>query len=428
MHFFPRARRRRLYAALAAMALAIGLVPLWRASATTDEDLADRRDRVRNSIEQAAEDLEGSSEEARDAVLRLRSAQAQLADARIQLAAARAKLEEAQVRDALMKARLKAAEARLLTAQEELEAGRLALEQQRVAVARLVSAIYTAGNPEILALSALMRSRTAADLTRQTKAREVAVGNETGAYEDLAVAEQALEAQEAEVAAIAIEVAARRKEAARQLKTMQKLESAAESAADEVAGLVVAREAARVAAAEAVEADREKLRELRAEEERIKRILRRRAAAAAAAAAAAGAPSSGPVDPGGFLAYPVTGRVSSPFGYRRHPIYGYWGLHDGIDYAAGCGTPIYAAASGVVLGSYYHSAYGNRLLVDHGFARGVGLATIYNHAARFVVSRGANLKRGQLIGYVGSTGWSTGCHLHFTVMSNGNPVDPMSWF
>lgn len=427
MHFFPCARRRRLYAALVAVALAVGLVPLWRASATTDEDLADRRDRVRSSIQQAAEDLEGSSQEARDAVLRLRSAQAQLADARVQLAKARAKLEEAQRRDALMKARLKAAEARLQTAQEELEAGRLALERQRVAVAQLVSSIYTAGNPEILAISALMRSRTAADLTRQTKAREVVVGNETGAYEDLAVAEQALEAKEAEVAAIATEVAARRKEAARQLKTMQKLEAEAESAANEVAGLVAAREEARIAAAKAVEADREKLRELRAEEERIKRILRRRAAAAAAAAAAAGAPG-GPVDSGGFLAYPVSGRISSPFGYRRHPIYGYWGLHDGTDFATGCGSPIYAAADGMVLGSYYHSAYGNRLLVDHGFARGVGLATIYNHATRYVVGRGTNVRRGQLIGYVGSTGWSTGCHLHFTVMANGNPVDPMKWF
>jgi murein DD-endopeptidase MepM/ murein hydrolase activator NlpD len=427
VHFFPRARRRRLYAALVALALAIGLVPLWRASATTDEDLADRRDRVRNSIKQAAEDLEGSSQEARDAVLRLRSAQAQLADARVQLAKAQAKLAEAERRDAQMKARLKTAEARLQTAQEELAAGRLALEQQRVAVAQLVSSIYTAGNPEILALSALMRSRTAADLTRQTKAREVVVGNETGAYEDLAVAEQALTAKEAEVAAIATEVAARRREAAKQLKTMQKLEAAAESAANEVAGLVTAREAARVAAAKAVAADREKLRELRAEEERIKRILRRRAAAAAAAAAAAGS-SSGPVDSGGFLAYPVSGRISSPFGYRRHPIYGYWGLHDGIDFATGCGSPIYASANGVVLGSYYHSAYGNRLLVDHGFARGVGLATIYNHATRYVVGRGTNVRRGQLIGYVGSTGWSTGCHLHFTVMVNGNPVDPMKWF
>ena len=427
MRFFPRARRHRLYAALVALALTIGLVPLWRASATTEEDLADRRDRVRNSIEQAAEDLEGSSQEALDAVLRLRAAQAQLAEARVQLARARAKLEQAQRRDALMKSRLKAAEARLQAAQEELAAGRLALEQQRVAVAQLVSSIYTAGNPEILALSALMRSRTAADLTRQTKAREVVVGNETGAYEDLAVAEQALQAKEAEVAAIATEVAERRKEAAQQLKTMQKLEAAAESAANDVAGLVAAREAARVAAAKAVEADREKLRELRAEEERIKRILRRRAAAAAAAAAAAGT-SSGPVDTGGFLAYPVNGRVSSPFGYRRHPIYGYWGLHDGIDYAAACGTPIFATADGVVLGAYYHSAYGNRLLVDHGFARGVGLATIYNHAARYVVSRGARVERGQVIGYVGSTGWSTGCHLHFTVMANGNPVDPTGWY
>jgi len=128
------------------------------------------------------------------------------------------------------------------------------------------------------------------------------------------------------------------------------------------------------------------------------------------------------------MAYPVSGRVTSPFGYRHHPIYGYWGLHDGVDFSAGCGAPMYAAASGRVLASYYQSAYGNRLIIDHGFARGAGVATIYNHATTYVVGRGEQVKRGQVIGYVGSTGWSTGCHLHFTVMANGEPVNPMNWF
>ena len=69
-----------------------------------------------------------------------------------------------------------------------------------------------------------------------------------------------------------------------------------------------------------------------------------------------------------------------------------------------------------------------RLIVDHGWQRGVGLATIYNHATHYVVGVGEHVNRGQLVGYVGSTGWSTGCHLHFTVMANGVAVDPMRWF
>jgi murein DD-endopeptidase MepM/ murein hydrolase activator NlpD len=86
-----------------------------------------------------------------------------------------------------------------------------------------------------------------------------------------------------------------------------------------------------------------------------------------------------------------------------------------------------AAGPGTVLSSYWSSVYGNRLIVDHGIVRGVGLATIYNHATRYIVGVGQRVSRGQIIGYVGSTGWSTGCHLHFTVMVNGKAVDPMKW-
>src|SRR5690606_33322444 len=123
---------------------------------------------------------------------------------------------------------------------------------------------------------------------------------------------------------------------------------------------------------------------------------------------------------GGILSSPVVGgRLSSPYGYRKHPIYGYWGMHDGQDWAAGCGTPLYATAGGRIASSYYSTVYGNRLVLDHGLLAGVGVASIYNHATHYTVRVGQRVKRGQVIGYVGSTGWSTGCHLHFTVMVNG---------
>jgi murein DD-endopeptidase MepM/ murein hydrolase activator NlpD len=326
-----------------------------------------------------------------------------------------------------MQARLRAAEERLATAKAELEAGRVALEEQRVAVTRLISSIYTEGDPEILAFSALLRAQTTADLTRQSKVREIVVGNETDSYEDLAIAERALEAKKAQVKAATIEVAARRREAAQQLVLRQELEAHAETAARDVVALVRARASARAAAGRAVRADRQKLRALRAHQQRIESILTRRAERARQRAAAR-SDTGGSTASGGFLRYPVAGRVTSPFGYRTHPIYGYWGLHDGVDFASGCGSPMYASAPGRVVASYYQTAYGNRLIIDHGYARGVGLATIYNHATSYVVDRGDRVSRGQLIGYMGSTGWSTGCHLHFTVMANGRPVDPMRWF
>jgi murein DD-endopeptidase MepM/ murein hydrolase activator NlpD len=156
---------------------------------------------------------------------------------------------------------------------------------------------------------------------------------------------------------------------------------------------------------------------------------RRRAAAAAARAGTTGIlGDGGPVASNGFLNYPVQGPVTSPFGWRIHPIYGYRSLHDGIDFGAGCGTPIRAAASGRVLEEYFQTAWGNRIIIDHGFHRGVGLATISNHLSQYAVPTGAYVKRGQVVGYVGTTGWSTGCHLHFTVLQNGVAVNPQRWF
>ena len=114
---------------------------------------------------------------------------------------------------------------------------------------------------------------------------------------------------------------------------------------------------------------------------------------------------------------------------RLHPVLGIRKLHDGTDFAAGCGTPIKAAASGTVAERYFNAGYGNRLMIDHGKVGGRYVTTGYNHATRYVVSVGQKVSKGQVVGYVGSTGYSTGCHLHLMVWENGSMVNPMSkWF
>jgi murein DD-endopeptidase MepM/ murein hydrolase activator NlpD len=117
----------------------------------------------------------------------------------------------------------------------------------------------------------------------------------------------------------------------------------------------------------------------------------------------------------GFI-WPVQGVVTSGFGYR-------WGrMHEGIDIAAPSGTPIRAAASGTIIYTGYLGGYGNLTIIDHGN----GLATAYAHQSGFAVG-GGSVSQGAVIGYVGSTGNSTGPHLHFEVRVNGNPVDPMGY-
>ena len=135
-----------------------------------------------------------------------------------------------------------------------------------------------------------------------------------------------------------------------------------------------------------------------------------------------GSGSSVPRYTGKFL-LPVNGRFSSPFGYRVHPISGKRKFHMGQDIAASTGTPIKAAGNGKVIYAGYRGGYGNCLIIDHGG----GVATLYGHCSRLFVGNGAFVKTGQHIAAVGSTGYSTGPHLHWEVRINGKPVNPMGY-
>ena len=132
----------------------------------------------------------------------------------------------------------------------------------------------------------------------------------------------------------------------------------------------------------------------------------------------AGGPPAGPIRQGsGQFIWPVNGTFTSPFGYR-------WGrLHAGIDIAAPEGTPIRAADDGTVVLAAWTGGYGNYTCISHGGS----ISTCYGHQSRFGTSAGANVSKGQVIGYVGNTGHSFGAHLHFEVRINGNPVDPMGY-
>jgi murein DD-endopeptidase MepM/ murein hydrolase activator NlpD len=124
----------------------------------------------------------------------------------------------------------------------------------------------------------------------------------------------------------------------------------------------------------------------------------------------------------GTLQRPVPGMVSSNFGLRRHPILGYTRLHKGMDFRAGYGTPILAATDGRVSAAGWAGGYGRQVRIHHSG----GLMTSYSHMSRIAAQPGSFVRQGQVIGYVGSTGLSTGPHLHYELYRNGAPINPAS--
>ncbi len=417
MRLFPRTARRRLAATGVATALALGAVSIPLAHA---DDLKDRQQKVEKRIDSADHALEDSSARYRRAYGALQAAQGRLDDARARLEQTRTRLGAARERDAEMQEALELAQARLEQAEADLVQGQADLEDQREAVTSMIAEIYEAGDPRLEAFASMIQAEDQADLTWTQEGQSVMVGQETQAYDELRAAEVLLRVRQDQRAEAEAEVARQRKAAAEHLVLMRELTTQAREQQAAVRAVVVERRDAKAAAAKARAKDLAALRRLKQREQAIKDRIAR------LAARTSGGGYRGSAD--GFLGWPVQGGyVTSPFGYRTHPIYGYYGLHNGTDFGGGCGLNMLAAGSGRVVAKYYSSVYGNRLFVYVGKVNGANLTVVYNHASSYNVSVGQQVSRGQVVGNVGDTGWSTACHLHFTVLANGKPVNPMNY-
>ena len=172
-------------------------------------------------------------------------------------------------------------------------------------------------------------------------------------------------------------------------------------------------------------ATKEKLEQLKAAAAEAARKQEEQARLAAASANASAGAGAAVVSGNGMFTHPCPGysSISSEFGWREAPIAGAGNNHKGMDFAASTGTPIYAAAAGKVTIARSSATAGNWIVIDHGN----GLQTYYMHASALYVSEGQSVSKGQNIAAVGSTGQSTGPHLHFQVMQNGSPVNPRSY-
>ncbi len=410
-------RPRSAVTALLALALAASVST---PSAQARDDLKDKQKHVQKSIDGAKADLDESSRAAKRAFVRLTRATTSLKTARADLRSSRSEVAKAKVVDARLKVELSAAQADLVTAREELAAGKARVKEQVRQIGEFAGSQAQTASPQLIRLSMLFSRTGAADTATTLQAADDLADEQANVLDDLEAAKKELARTETQVEDARDVVAEKKREAAANLTRKREAQRRAAEAEASVEQLVDQRRSAKNKAVAARKSDRKRLAELRRENDRITRMLIKRAQQHS------GAGYQGSAN--GFLLRPVDGYVTSPYGWRTHPIYGYWGLHDGTDFHAPCGTPLRASADGVVVSKYFQSVWGNRLILDVGKVNGKGVAVIYNHLSRYAVGNGARVKRGEVVGYAGTTGWSTACHLHYSVMVNGKAVDPMGWF
>ena len=400
-------------------------------------------------------ELHDTSSDLVDAYVALRRTEAALPDARSAVSMATNRQAAAERRsDELATALLvvKAREARAVDHSARVKSN---IEEARREVGQFAARLYQdqgMGQVEVA-----LNATTPEDFADRIAMTEVVADLQTASIGRLATLKASAAASESHMVALRHEVSFASGEADRALAQAVSAKAAAVAAKSRLDGLAVQqrRQAAIVAAKKS--AEQRRLDTLQSESDRLAQVLAARARAAKAAAAKARAaaahakakreaaaraaaakarkpyvprqqapPPPRPSTSGGYLSAPSGGYISSEYGMRFHPIMKYWRLHAGRDYAAACGEPVIAAASGVVVSAGWAGDYGNRVVIDHGLQRGVSLATTYNHMSAIAKTSG-QVNRGQVIGYIGTTGASTGCHLHFETREDGAPVDPRKW-
>ena len=421
MRPFPRTVRQRLLAAsLAAVSVGGLSVPVAYANDHSDQ-LKQQQKAAKHQVASVQNDLDDSSATLQQASARLAAARGKLADAQAHLAQVNAQLAAAQKAEAAAQAALADAKAALAQAQADLQAGQDAVDTQRSAVKQTAIATLTAGDPDLLEMGELLDATSPSDIVRKLDYGRVVSTAQTNTYQQLQSAEVVLKVKKDNTAAAEAKVADEEQVAADHLAQVQDLQAQAAAAASSVADLVVQAATAKAEAASAKAHDEELLAAAKKREEKItQQIL---------AYAAKHGQRRSVASTHGIFVNPVRDTyVTSPYGWRIHPIYHYWGLHDGDDFHAPCGVPEYAVGTGRIVSEYYSDVWGNRLYLDLGTINGDQYTAIYNHIpdGGYRAHVGEVVDQGQQIAVAGTTGWSTACHLHFTIMRDGTPIDPQT--
>ncbi|MDN5326641.1 MAG: hypothetical protein PWP41_1337 [Moorella sp. (in: firmicutes)] len=376
--------RRKATALLLMAALTLGTVPAHGASV---DDLQRQQQQLQQNIQEQQKLLQQKNDEGEALLQQLQQIEQEIQQKQAQIASLDQQLEAAQGRVRQVTAELQQAEA----AQEN----RMSILRSRL------KDIYQVGRVNYLEV--LLKSTSMEDfLVRLELLAKIARG-------DIKLIDE-IKAEKAKIAA-------------------QKAELEAER--DHIAQLRRQADSERVQLASRQENQRQLLAQVEQEKKRVAAALDEMEATARQIAAkirAEQAKSNRKLSPSGTkgMLWPLPGytEISSPFGWRIHPLLKTNRFHDGVDLPAPAGTEVIAPLDGQVISTGYLGGYGNHIVIDHGG----GLSTMYAHLSAILVQNGQEVKKGQVIGRVGSTGWSTGPHLHFMVLLQGEPTNPMNYY
>jgi murein DD-endopeptidase MepM/ murein hydrolase activator NlpD len=406
-------RRTTLLASLLAACL-VATIPA-SAEGQTSGELKSRKHTVDSQISATKADLEDINTSLVAATRALAATQAKVRAAQIDLNAKLGAQALAEAHDQAVAQQLSLAQAAEARAVDDLAATKRQAVTTNNVLGAIARQVYQGSDMSTLAVA--LAAKSPDDFATGMALADTAARIETEALRQLAVQRAEEAATTAKLTAARQQVAVLKVQAAQALAVANDAAQQA-GAAKTTLDTLAAQQAAEVRAVEAQKAaERKRLDDLQAQSDRLRLALARLAAQ-----------MHGGIwrRAGGLLSYPVIGPLSSPFGMRFHPILHYWRMHTGQDFAVACGTPVHAAAAGVITSASWAGGYGMRIIISHGRINGHGLATTYNHLSRFVRT-GGHVNRGDVIAYSGTTGLSTGCHLHFEVRIDGVPVNPMRY-
>lgn len=376
------------------------------------EDLKDARDKVHKQVVSAQKQVAADTSALATAEAKLRASQAALASARADLGTAESKLAAARAVDADLVTQLNAAQAAVDAAVAAEHTAQLQVESQRSLIGEVARQAFQ-GQSNLAGIAILFGAESPHDLASRAQWNTTVFDSTSAELDRLSQLEaEAAAARQARQASEATVAQKRQESAANVAKTKALAEQAAASKA-KVAILVVANQKLQRQAESELEASKAEYARLEKQEAKIAAQIRN--------------DGGNYSNPNGFIK-PVDAPAGSPFGMRFHPILHYWRMHWGTDFGASCGAPIRAMANGKVVSAGWTTyGFGNYTIISYGRMFGANLSSGYAHQSKVIVKAGQRVTQGQIVGYVGTTGLSTGCHLHLQIYRDGERVSPMRY-